>query len=561
MVSAFWHGYVGGFVKENFYNIADFSKSSLGKGTPMYIAEMAYDIKMASKATVFYETLVFGTVKDEKTIVGAVLATPDGLVKVTANKFIDATGDADLAMLSGAEYMPNGDPRDRVTQGFSVWGDENKGTEFQQSLYKSDEDSISTERYSEFMRGIYAAHLKQSDLGFSALLTVRESRRIKGKYTLNMKDILRGTTFDDTVSVSLCKYDAHGMGSSLSYYTALFEDLHVKTTPDILTRIPLRALLPQKVNGLMVISKAISATRDAGCLIRMNPDIQNTGYAAGLIAANAAKGNLDFEKAYTADLQKSLEEKNVLPDYYNKKADISAKTLVEKIKADDLFAVAVASVCPEHLFAFEQYLNEHKNLALVCLALGSHKVFDNALKEFEKYLLEYKKNKTSTDEIKSYAILLSRIAKGDEAKKQKFVPLLVEAIELMVAGGPHINPNISVYQNSKVSNRIIPNFRVIMALSIAAETLAEKNLAAPLIALSKKENIHPSYGDEIHSVQLYLRIIAAAARCGDATSVDELKKALSSERLFFREFAKSELEALKLAQNGVLPLETGELWD
>lgn len=560
MVSAFWHGYQGGFATENLREIKAFSKTNLGKGVPTFTAEIAYDISFGKGAKVFYESLAFGVIKSKNNTCGAVLATPDGVVKIIANKVIDATGDADLAMLSGAEYMPNGDSRDKVTQGYSVWGEEKIGTPFQESLYKSDEDNISTESYSEFLRGIYTAHLKQSDAGFSALLTVRESRRIKGKYTLNMKDILRGTTFDDTISVSLCKYDAHGMGSSPAYYTVFLNALRSKEIPDVVTRIPLRALLPKNDDGLMVISKAISATRDAGCLIRMNPDIQNTGYAAGLIAANAAKNNIDFELAYGEDIKNELIQKQILPDFYNKAQEVNIDELLEKIEKADIRAMALGSVSPEFLHRFEEKCQNNSSLGVVALALGSDKPFHTELAVFNFYIAAYNNGEKLAEQIKSHALLLSRIAAENERKKELFVKSLAKAIEAMEAGGGYGNAAWGIYQNSKVSNRTIPNFKVIMALCIAAETVADKSLAEPLMNLRQKPNIRLSDGDEIHSVQLYLRIIAAAARCGSKEARAELEKYIQSERLFFREFAKGELEALNSAKTEVLPVEVGEFW-
>ena len=90
--------------------------------------------------------------------------------------------------------------------------------------------------------------------------------------------------------------------------------------------------------------------------------------------------------------------------------------------------------------------------------------------------------------------------------------------------------------------------------------VADKCLTEALIGLSKKKNIRLSDGDEIHSVQLYLRIMAAAARCGSEFAADELKKYLDSERLFFRQFVKGELDALSSAETDVLPVTAGDFW-
>ena len=99
-----------------------------------------------------------------------------------------------------------------------------------------------------------------------------------------------------------------------------------------------------------------------------------------------------------------------------------------------------------------------------------------------------------------------------------------------------------------------------MGLCIAAETVADNLLAEPLMNLSKKPNIRLEDGDEIHSVQLYLRIIAAAARCGNKGAKAELEKFTKSNRLFFRQFAKSELSALNSSENEILPVKTEDFW-
>lgn len=560
-VVGFWHGYQGGFVEENKRLILEFSKENLGKDTAPYVAEALYDVKVGEKSTVFYNTFVFDAITEENKVIGAVLATPDGIVKVLAKANIDATGDGDFAMLSSAEYMPNGDVRDGVTQGYSIWGEDNVGTHMKDSLYKSDEDSISTETYSEFLRGIFTSHSVQSDLGFSPMLTVRESRRIKGKYVLNMEDILRGKVFDDTIALSLCQYDAHGMGSSPAYYTSLFEGLMPNNKlHDVCTRIPLRCLLPEKIEGLMVIAKSISATRDASCLIRMNADIQNVGYAAGVIAANSVKNSLDFESAFSGEIKEILVKKGILPDFYNKNKIPSAKTLLDGIEAGDKWAITVATVYKEFLPDFEAVYKGDDNLARVLAAMGSDKGFYDMLKNMEKSTEIYKDGKTSAAKIKTYAVLLSRLAAKDHEKKAEFLPVLKKAIEVMDAGGDYIDKERGIYQNSKVSNRIVPNFKTIMGLCIAAETVADPMLIPALEGLLKRKNISLEYGREIHSVQLYLRIIAASVRCSDKQAKKELEEYLNSPRLFFREFAKNELEKISLNGDKVTPAKVDEFW-
>ena len=226
---------------------------------------------------------------------------------------------------------------------------------------------------------------------------------------------------------------------------------------------------------------------------------------------------------------------------------------------------------------FEAAYDGDENLAMVLAALGSKLPFEKMLGELKTMVEAYKSEKSFSadnatlidgtkhakpfpDKIKSHAVILSRLAVENAAEKAEFLPILCEAIKVMDAGEGYGDPTRGIYQNSKVSNRIVPNFKVIMGLCIAAETVADKSLAKPLIELSQKKNIRLEDGDEIHSIQLYLRIIAAAARCGDHGAKEELERFTKSKRLFFREFAKSELNALNSAKTDVLPASIDEFW-
>lgn len=544
MVSAFWHGYQGGFATKNVKNFVDATETLLGKKAPQSVKEAVYDLKITENHNVFYSSFLFGSVKKGDDTAAVLISTDKGIVKISANKFIDATGDADLSRLSGVEYTENGDHRDFVTQGYSIWGLEKSGTAFPDSIYKNDDDSISTEKYTEYLRAIFLTHSGSSDYGFSPLLTVRESRRIKGKYRLNMQDILKGRSFSDTIAVSLCLYDAHGMGSSPAYYTTVFGGIRGKGTPDVVTRIPLRALLPEKDGGLMVISKAISASRDAGCLIRMNPDIQNTGFAAGVVAGNAAKTDLGFEAAYTEEIKSLLSDMELLPAEYTESREPSAEELIEGVLAGNKQSLVAATVHPEYREQFESRFEGEESMGLLLAALGSHKAFPPLLESFKDRLENYDGSCEKFTNLSTLAVLLSRLATESEEEKSQLLPLLARTTTLADAGGGYGDPARGIYQNSKVSNRIVPNFKALMGLLIAAETLPDESLIKPLRELKNKKNISLRDGDEIHSVQLYLRLLAAAARCGDPDALAEIEAYLDSERLFFRKFAKKELSEI-----------------
>jgi hypothetical protein len=104
---------------------------------------------------------------------------------------------------------------------------------------------------------------------------VRETRRIKGQYTLTADDILENRTFADVMALGVGPMDIHdsnGTGIALSMPPTPFQ-------------IPMRCLIPEGVDGLIVTGRAISATREANGGARHMGTAMALGHAAGAMAA------------------------------------------------------------------------------------------------------------------------------------------------------------------------------------------------------------------------------------------------------------------------------------
>jgi hypothetical protein len=78
--------------------------------------------------------------------------------------------------------------------------------------------------------------------------------------------------------------------------------------------IPYRCLIPKGLEGILVTGLGVSAHRDAIPLIRMQADIQNQGYAAGVAAAWLAQSDLPVRKLDVRKLQQHLIEMGNLPE-------------------------------------------------------------------------------------------------------------------------------------------------------------------------------------------------------------------------------------------------------
>lgn len=117
----------------------------------------------------------------------------------------------------------------------------------------------------------------------SSVLGVRESRRIIGEYRVSTDDILTGATFDDAVA-----------------RVTFGADLHTKSNKGQNCfqvqpyQIPLRALIPQGYNGIVVAGRCISGSREAMASYRVTGNCAQMGENAGYYVAESIKQNIDI---------------------------------------------------------------------------------------------------------------------------------------------------------------------------------------------------------------------------------------------------------------------------
>jgi glycine/D-amino acid oxidase-like deaminating enzyme len=127
---------------------------------------------------------------------------------------------------------------------------------------------------------------------------VRETRRILGDYQLTADDILRARKFPDVIARSTYPVDIHnprGAGTTLK-----------RLPPGESYDIPLRCLLPRKVEGLLLAGRCISGTHEAHSSYRVMPVAMATGQAAGVCAALAARHRQTPREVRTLEIQEEL---------------------------------------------------------------------------------------------------------------------------------------------------------------------------------------------------------------------------------------------------------------
>lgn len=278
--------------------------------------------------------------------------TKAGKMTFTAKCYIDATGDADLAVLSGCSYRL-GREEDHLCQPMTLCfrvGNVDIERFYQeigemQKLYKQyqAEGKIRNPRenilYFRLVQknmihfnttrvvkrnpvdpfDVTAAEIEareqvfelyqllksnfscmaNADLVSTAMeIGVRESRMINGEYLLTGKELIQCCRFEDSVACGNYDIDIHnpeGAGTSHYYFPAgeYYE-------------IPYRTMLPKEVENLLVTGRCISVDHEAQASVRIMPIVCCLGEAAGVAAAVAVASGVDPKKADITRIQQIL---------------------------------------------------------------------------------------------------------------------------------------------------------------------------------------------------------------------------------------------------------------
>jgi hypothetical protein len=139
------------------------------------------------------------------------------------------------------------------------------------------------------------AEFKAIENNFPALPYIRESNRLIGEYTLTAGDVRREKQggisvvgFPDSIAVGDYADDLHACDAPGDMETEL-EHLSDRA-PGFRSgpfEVPMRSLIPEKVDGLLAAEKNISESRLANGATRLQPITMLTGQAAGTLAALA----------------------------------------------------------------------------------------------------------------------------------------------------------------------------------------------------------------------------------------------------------------------------------
>jgi hypothetical protein len=124
-----------------------------------------------------------------------------------------------------------------------------------------------------------------------------------GKYVLTQNDVLGAASFPDGICRSAWPVELHaeGKGTVLAF-----------PPPGKCYTVPLRSLLPQEFENLLVVGRCLSATPEGQASARVSATCMAMGEAAGVAAALARERNAAVCEVDTSELRARLEERGVL---------------------------------------------------------------------------------------------------------------------------------------------------------------------------------------------------------------------------------------------------------
>lgn len=143
----------------------------------------------------------------------------------------------------------------------------------------------------------------------AANIGVRDSRRIKGAYTLRRDDIFACRPFADEIAVKAYRgpdivgWSRHPTDEGSKSHLATIEETPLSV---IVFGIPYGVLVPELVDGLLVAGKTVSMDYETHSRCRLMPDCMAMGQAAGLAAAMAAEGGIQPRRVDTDRLRALL---------------------------------------------------------------------------------------------------------------------------------------------------------------------------------------------------------------------------------------------------------------
>lgn len=296
-------------------------------------------------------------------LLGVVVFTKRGFLRIAAKRFIDASGDADLCHWANVPYERAGDldPAQTLTTTFRMSnvdlaayeaaggkkmlaqkmtaavdagthplprknGSLHKmnatgcistvavrvadvdATDFEQLTAAEEEGRRQAFVYERFFQECVPGFERSHIIGLSHQIGVRETRRVYGEYRLTKDDCLRVARFDDRIALCGAPIEDHRAAPDGKQEETVWGYIPGGQAYDV----PYRTLVPKGRDELWVAGRCFSATHDAQASCRSMGQTMALGQAAGTAAALSLANNCGARGLSIADLQRALRARGAI---------------------------------------------------------------------------------------------------------------------------------------------------------------------------------------------------------------------------------------------------------
>lgn len=508
-----------------------------------------------SGVTLLRPALSIGVKKEGRNIKSVLFAAPDGLYEVEASVFIDATGDADIAYLSGVQTM-YGDAELSLTQNYSQFHI-TSGTAYDSPM--ADQDVMNLTERSEWTRCLRQNLSRCAPFDMVEMLTVRESRRIIGRDTIKLSDIHRARRPKDAIYDCYSDYDTHSRCfSEIGRYGVL-----PSHAPGKFVSVPFGALIPRETDNLLVCAKALSAEQEACAYTRMSPDIMCIGHIAGLIGAKCAKSGIPVFKADISGIQNQMYALGALirkpcgeETYEN-----TASMIAARLSAGDESAFSEALLCrwetlPDLLKEIRAAGAESNPLliSMVLLYYGDLSCAAEVAKALDKLNREYG-SQARKDVYVSKVIMGGDVTGRDPYFKIIALTMLLAKNRLREYAGliESVMNNTCMGEEYRLPSwhpivrpdmHVHGNFDRMLSLAHAAIHMPDERFISPLMRLYRMNRENPNRAPVFSNAWLELRLMQAARLCGSMEAKDILTSMLSDSYSVIRQSAEKILSGV-----------------
>ncbi|MFS0613427.1 FAD-dependent oxidoreductase [Lederbergia ruris] len=333
-VDSYWFGRRVGYAEKNRHLVNTVEEKLNYRGGKWNIeAKMYALLHEANKSGVemYFHMISFDVVKQGNQVKGVFVASPWGVYKFTAKVVIDATGDGDIAVKAGAEFV-YGSEKDHSVMWYSLADFAKPGQT--KNNFTSMVDVSDSVDYTRAILSGRRRHREAESHDHGIYVAPRETRHVIGDVVMELTDQLLHRKWPDVINIHFSNHDIKGVSGTDWLNTGFIP-------PNLEIEIPFRMLLPKGLEGILVAGKAISATHDALPAIRMQSDLENLGGVCALAAAQSVVKGVPVREIDIQRLQTRLVIENLLPNEVLRRTlkhlnytDADLEALVQSLQAD-----------------------------------------------------------------------------------------------------------------------------------------------------------------------------------------------------------------------------------